>query len=88
MSVILRASTAPRFDARTMQRLARCAVAYDEYKRERDRMENPEDDEGPDNDDAWLYEDLHVYRRLITKARDKEQLIELIFEASSQTFLS
>lgn len=51
-------------------------------------MENPEDDEGPDNDDAWLYEDLHVYRRLITKARDKEQLIELIFEASSQTFLS
>lgn len=63
-----------------MQRLARCAVAYDEYKQERDQLQNPEDDEGPDNDDAWLYEDLHVYRRLLTKARDKEQLIELIFE--------
>lgn len=83
MSVILRASNQPpRLDARTMQRLARCAVAYDEYKRERRELEHPEDDEGPSNDDAWLYEDLHVYRRLVTKARDKEQLIELIFEVS------
>jgi hypothetical protein len=66
-----------------MQRLARCAVAYDEYKLARSQLDDPElDDEGPENDDAWLYEDLHVYRRLVTKARDKEQLIELIFEVS------
>ncbi|GAA5884933.1 hypothetical protein JCM16303_005354 [Sporobolomyces ruberrimus] len=87
MSVILRSPSAPRLDARTMQRLARCAVAYDEYKQERDQLQNPEDDEGPDNDDAWLYEDLHVYRRLLTKARDKEQLIELIFEGSTSELL-
>lgn len=80
MTVILRSPSAPRVDARTMQYLARCAVRYDEYKRWRSTLADPDDDEGPDNDEAWLYEDLHVYRRLITKARDKEQLIELIFE--------
>ena len=84
MTVILRSPSAPRLDARMMQRLARCADAYDEYKYERDQLSDPDDDEGPDNDDAWLYEDLHVYRRLVTKARDKEQLIELIFEVSER----
>ncbi|GAA5848790.1 hypothetical protein JCM3766R1_005309 [Sporobolomyces carnicolor] len=87
MTVILRSPSAPRLDARMMQRLARCAVAYDEYKYERDQLSDPDDDEGPDNDDAWLYEDLHVYRRLVTKARDKEQLIELIFEGSTSELL-
>ena len=82
MTCILRSPLAPRLDARTMQYLARCAVRYDEYKRFRDALADPDDDEGPTNDEAWLYEDLHVYRRLITKARDKEQLVELIFEAS------
>lgn len=79
MTVILR-SLGQRLDARTVQYLARCSVAYDAYKGQRDQLSDPEDDEGPDNDEAWLYEDLHVFRRVITKARDKEQLIELIFE--------
>ncbi|BGP41652.1 hypothetical protein JCM10449v2_005643 [Rhodotorula kratochvilovae] len=87
LTVILRSPTAPRLDARAMQYLARCAVRYDEYKRRRDALSDPDDDEGPDNDEAWLYEDLHVYRRLITKARDKEQLIELIFEGSTSELL-
>ncbi|GAA5977052.1 hypothetical protein JCM10908_004837 [Rhodotorula pacifica] len=87
MTVILRSPSAPRLDARTMQYLARCSVRYDEYKRWRDALADPDDDEGPTNDEAWLYEDLHVYRRLITKARDKEQLIELIFEGSTSELL-
>ncbi|GAA5879573.1 hypothetical protein JCM3774_000289 [Rhodotorula dairenensis] len=87
MTVILRSPSAPRLDARTMQYLARCSVRYDEYKRWRDTLADPDDDEGPTNDEAWLYEDLHVYRRLITKARDKEQLIELIFEGSTSELL-
>ncbi|BGP17909.1 hypothetical protein JCM10213_003916 [Rhodosporidiobolus nylandii] len=86
MTVILR-SLGPRLDARTVQYLARCSVAYDQYKAQRDQLSDPEDDEGPDNDEAWLYEDLHVYCRLITKARDKEQLIELIFEGSTSELL-
>jgi hypothetical protein len=80
MTVLLRSSIGQRLDNRTMQYLARCSVAYERYKVERDQLSDPEDDEGPDNDEAWLYEDLHVYRRVMTKARDKEQLIELIFE--------
>ncbi|GAA5942680.1 hypothetical protein JCM1841_004150 [Sporobolomyces salmonicolor] len=87
MTVILRSPSQPRLDARTMQRLAHCAVAYDEYKYHRDHLSDLEEDEGPDNDEAWLYEDLHVYRRVMTKARDKEQLIELIFEGSTSELL-
>ncbi|GAA6024973.1 hypothetical protein JCM10207_008123 [Rhodosporidiobolus poonsookiae] len=87
MTVILRSPTGPRLDPRMMQYLARCAVAYDLYKEQRDALDDPDEDEGPDNDEAWLYEDLHVYRRLITKARDKEQLMELIFEGSTSELL-
>ena len=84
MSVILRSSssTSALLDPRTMQRIQRCSVAYEEYKHERAQLSDPEDDEGPDNDDAWVFEDLHVLLRILTKARDKEQLIELIFEVS------
>ncbi|GAA5856145.1 hypothetical protein JCM8547_003002 [Rhodosporidiobolus lusitaniae] len=87
LTVILRSGIGQRLDARTTQYLARCSVAYEQYKAQRDQLSDPEDDEGPDNDEAWLYEDLHVYRRLITKARDKEQLIELIFEGSTSELL-
>ncbi|GAA5841301.1 hypothetical protein JCM11251_001619 [Rhodosporidiobolus azoricus] len=87
MTVILRSTLGQRLDARAVQYIARCAVAYEQYKAERDQLSDPEEDEGPDNEEAWLYEDLHVYRRLVTKARDKEQLIELIFEGSTSELL-
>lgn len=80
MTIILRSDLGGGLDGRTMQRVQRASVAYEEYKVLRAELSDPEDDEGPDNDDAWLFEDLHVYMRLITKARDKEQLVELIFE--------
>lgn len=80
MSVILRSPRAPALDRSSMIRVQRASVAYAEYKFYRSELSDPEDDEGPDNDDAWLFEDLHVLMRVLTKARDKEQLIELIFE--------
>jgi hypothetical protein len=83
MSVILRSSEEPVLDRATFQRIQRASVAYEEYKHERDELSDIEDDEGPTNDDAWLFEDLHVLMRILTKARDKEQLIELIFEVRS-----
>lgn len=82
MSVILRAGEAPALDRAGMQRVQRASVAFAEYIHERDQLSDPEDDEGPDNDDAWLFEDLHVLLRVLTKARDKDQLVELIFEVS------
>ncbi|KAK4700666.1 hypothetical protein P7C70_g5570, partial [Phenoliferia sp. Uapishka_3] len=74
-------------DRAAFQRVQRASVAYAEYKHFRDELSDPEDDEGPDNDDAWLFEDLHVLMRLLTKARDKEQLVELIFEGSTSDLL-
>ncbi|SCZ88744.1 BZ3500_MvSof-1268-A1-R1_Chr10-3g03075 [Microbotryum saponariae] len=87
MSVILRSDQEPRMDATTFERVQRASVAYEEYKHERDQLTDPDEDEGPDNDDAWLFEDLHVLLRILTKARDKEQLIELIFEGSTSELL-
>lgn len=71
----------------TMAKVARCNAAYQKYLRDRSKLANPEDDEGPTNDEAWLFEDLHVYLRLATRARDKSQLIELIFEGSTSEVL-
>jgi len=36
----------------------------------------------PEDEDAWLYEDLHVLLKMCTRLRDKEQMIELVFEVS------
>ena len=37
---------------------------------------------GPENDDAWLFEDLGILMKLWMRKREKEQLLALIFEAS------
>jgi hypothetical protein len=38
------------------------------------------DDEGPQDEDAWLFEDLKVLAHLYSRLRDREQLIALVFE--------
>lgn len=87
MSVILRSAEEPQLNRNEFQRVQRASVAYEEYKHYRDELSDPEEDEGPENEDAWLFEDLHVLLRILTKTRDKEQTIELIFEVSSFYFL-
>ena len=87
MTVILRSAEEPALGRDDMMRVQRATVAYAEYKHYRDELSDPDDDEGPDNDDAWLFEDLHVLRRLITRARDKEQMVELIFEGTTGELL-
>ena len=82
MAIILRSPAEPHLDRQSMQRVARANHAYIDYLHARAQLANPdEQDPGPQNDDAWLFEDLHVWRRLATRARDKEQMVELIFEA-------
>jgi Domain of unknown function in PX-proteins (DUF3818) len=46
----------------------------------RDALEDSDDDDGPQNEDAWLFEDLTVLTRLYSRLKDKDQLISLIFE--------
>lgn len=42
------------------------------------------DDEGPEDDDAWLYEDLMLLAKLYSRLLDREQLIALIFEVGTR----
>jgi len=46
----------------------------------RESLADSDDDDGPQNEDAWLFEDLTVLTKLYSRLRDKEQLISLIFE--------
>jgi hypothetical protein len=46
----------------------------------RESLNDSDDDDGPQDEDAWLFEDLGILAKLYSRLRDKEQLIELIFE--------
>jgi len=87
IAVILRSPEGPHLDKATYQRIQRASQAYEKYKAYRDGLDDPALDEGPDNDDAWLLEDLNVYMKLLRRCRDKEQLVELIFEGTTSELL-
>lgn len=88
LTTILRSSDAPVLDRGQISRVVRASRAYEEYKEYRRGLKNPElDDEGPQDDDAWLYEDLHVLMKMMTRKRDKEQMISLIFEGVTAELL-
>ena len=63
-----------------MQRVIRAAKAHKEYLQYRETLDDSDDDDGPQDEHGWLYEDLNVLAKLYTQLRDKEQLIDLIFE--------
>jgi hypothetical protein len=53
-----------------------------ERKREgRGKPDESDSEEGPVDEEAWLFEDLRVLLQLYSRLRDREQLIALIFEA-------
>lgn len=43
-------------------------------------LHDSDDDAGPQDEDAWLFEDLTMLMKLYARLRDREQLIDLIFE--------
>lgn len=65
-----------------MHRVMHAHRAHAEYIRQRSELADSDDDDGPQDDDAWLYEDLSILAKLYSQLRDKEQLMELIFEVS------
>jgi hypothetical protein len=84
LTVILRSSEAPALNRAQLQRLAKCSRAHMQYSQRRESPSyDSDDDEGPADEDGWLYEDLGVLLRLYGRLRDKEQLMELIFEVRS-----
>lgn len=82
ITVLLRSPEAPSLDRASMQRVVRGNKAYGAYKAYQKTLDDSDDDEGPDNDDAWLFEDLTVLMKLMVRKKEKEQLLALIFEVS------
>lgn len=80
--MVLRSADEPVLTRVQMHRVARAHRAHAIYVRERKNQVDSDDDDGPQDDDAWLYEDLKVLAHLYSRLRDKEQLIALIFEVS------
>lgn len=70
-----------------MQRVLKANKAYTIYKNQRDALDDSDDDEGPDNEDAWLFEDLNVLMKLMVRKKEKEQLLALIFEGTTAELL-
>lgn len=82
ITVVLRSSEEPVLSRIQMHRLARAQKAHMIYMRNKATLVDSDDDEGPQDEDAWLLEDLKVLTNLYSRLRDREQLIELIFEVS------
>lgn len=82
LAVILRSAEEPSLNRQQLQRVARATRAHALYVRQRRAAEDSDDewDEGPEDDDGWLFEDLGVLIRLYARLRDKQQMIELVFE--------
>lgn len=88
LTTILRAREPPSLDRAQIHRVVKASQAYEVYKEYRRGLKNPDlEDEGPQDDDAWLYEDLHVLVKMLTRKRDKEQMISLIFEGVTAELL-
>ncbi|CCA75758.1 hypothetical protein PIIN_09748 [Serendipita indica DSM 11827] len=84
---ILRSSDPPLLNRPQMHRVIRAARAHADYMRYRETLQDSDDDDGPENEDAWLFEDLNILAKLYSRLRDKEQLIDLIFEGTTSDLL-
>ena len=80
LTIVLRSGEGPPLNRMQMHRVVRAHKAHAAYVRHRERLADSDDDNGPEDDDAWLFEDLIILAKLYSQLRDKEQLIELIFE--------
>jgi len=82
LAVVLRSGESPRLNRDQLRRVHRAHLAHAVYMREREGIADSDDDDGPRDDEAWLFEDLKVLVQLYTRLRDREQLIALIFEVN------
>ncbi|KAF7798377.1 hypothetical protein EIP86_009598 [Pleurotus ostreatoroseus] len=83
LTAVLRSGEAPTLNRAQLQRVHRASVAHKAYT----DTHPDSDDEGPEDDDAWLYEDLLLLAKLYARMRDREELISLIFEGTTADLL-
>jgi hypothetical protein len=86
-TAILRSPEEPALNRAQLTRVIRAHRAHAEYMKQKARLADSDDDDGPPDEDAWLFEDLALLARLYSRLRDKEQLIELIFEGTTADLL-
>lgn len=86
--VILRSPEPPTLSRPQYQRVFKAARSYRAYKAAQAELEDSDDDLGPEDEDAWLFEDLNTLLRLWGRKREKEQLLALIFEVSTAPSVS
>jgi len=82
LTIVLRSAEAPVLSRMQMHRLARAHKAHTIYMNYKATLGDSDDDDGPHDEDAWLLEDLKVLTQLYSRLKDREQLIELVFEVS------
>ncbi|KAF9567302.1 hypothetical protein CPC08DRAFT_740197 [Agrocybe pediades] len=87
LTVVLRSAEEPVLSRAQMHRLARAHKAHMIYLKHRESLEDSDDDDGPQDEDAWLLEDLKVLAHLYSRLKDREQLIELVFEGFTSELL-
>ncbi|KAF7971109.1 hypothetical protein HWV62_22036 [Athelia sp. TMB] len=87
LTVVLRSGDEPVLSRAQMQRVNRAHRAHNVYAAYRGSLDDSDDDDGPEDDDAWLYEDLKVLTLLYSRLRDREQIIDLIFEGVTAELL-
>ncbi|KAH9049595.1 hypothetical protein EDB84DRAFT_1452207, partial [Lactarius hengduanensis] len=80
LAAVLRSGEEPALSRAQVQRVVRSHREHREYLKYRESLADSDDDDGPQNEDAWLFEDLAVLTKLYSRLRDKKQLIALIFE--------
>ncbi|KAJ6599047.1 hypothetical protein DFH09DRAFT_1129929 [Mycena vulgaris] len=87
ITVVLRAADEPFLSRAQMHRVAKAHRAHATYLKHRESLADSDDDDGPQDDDGWLFEDLKVLAHLYSRLRDREQLIGLLFEGSTSELL-
>ncbi|KAF7301685.1 PX-domain-containing protein [Mycena indigotica] len=87
ITIVLRAADPPFLSRAQMHRVAKGHRAHQVYLRHRETLVDSDDDDGPQDEDGWLFEDLKVLANLYSRLRDREQLIELLFEGSTSELL-
>ncbi|KAL0950036.1 hypothetical protein HGRIS_010044 [Hohenbuehelia grisea] len=87
ITIILRSAEEPVLSRAQMHRVARAHQAHAAYTRYRDTLDDSDDDDGPQDEEAWLHEDLRILAHLYARLHDREQLIALVFEGFTADLL-
>ncbi|KAJ3857420.1 hypothetical protein EV368DRAFT_30340 [Lentinula lateritia] len=87
LSIVLRSGEEPVLSRAQLHRVAKASRAHAIYLKHRETLADSDDDDGPQDDDSWLYEDLKVLGQLYSRLKDREQLIDLVFEGFTSELL-